>query len=566
MTVDIVGTGPAAAAVEAALAAVDVSTTSVAIDDLGDAPLTVVVGQAGDTVFEQTNERALAADMRWIAVELGGVGGFPVVDAAVATFGPETGCYECLSGRVSANLDPQAEPSAAPPAHTARFAGAIAGREAARYLLDDAEIFGRVVEIPHEVREFAPLPNCACDSGRDRTLDRSDTTRTLEDALARAERAIDDRLGIVQEVGEAESFPAPYYLAQTCDTAGFSDATAGRNAAGVAAGWDAAFMKALGEGMERYCAGIYRMAEFERGTPADIDGAVPPSAFVTEFDDAPDPETAWVRGEHLATGEAVALPVEFVHYPPPTQRYRSPVTTGLGLGNSGVEALLSGLYEVIERDATMLSWYSTFDPLGLDIADETFETLASRAGSEDLSVSASLVTQDIDVPVVTVAVHREEWPRFAIGSSAHLDVARAARSALSEALQNWMELRGMGPNGVTNASGAIGRYAEFPEEAEEFLDPETSVPAASVGPDDIPTGTDALDRILEELDGAGLDAYGVRTTTRDVADLGFEAVRALIPAAQPLFFDESYFGERAERVPREMGFDPVQERPHHPFP
>ncbi len=566
MTVDIVGTGPAAAAVEAALAAVDVPTAEAEVADLGDASLAVVVGQVGDTVFERTNERALEAGFRWLAVELGGVGGFPVVDAAVAAFGPETGCYECLSGRVSANLDPQAEPSAAPPAHTARFAGAIAGREAARHLLDDADIFGRVVEIPYEIREFAPLPNCACGGDRDRSLDWSDDTRDLEDALARAERAIDDRVGIVQEIGEAESFPAPYYLAQTCDTAGFSDTTASRNAAGVAAGWDAAFMKALGEGMERYCAGIYRVDEFEHGTPADIDHAVSPSAFVTEFDADPDEEMAWVPGENLSTGKAVSLPAEFVHYPPPTQNYRSPVTTGLGLGNSGIEALLSGVYEVIERDATMLSWYSTFDPLGLDVADDTFETLAGRARSEGLSVTTTLVTQDIDVPVVVVAVHGEEWPRFAVGSSAHLDAARAARSSLAEALQNWMELRGMGPEGASDASGAIGRYAEFPEEATEFIHPETTVPAASVGPDEVPTGEEALEYLLDELDGADLNAYGVRTTTRDVDELGFEAVRAVVPAAQPLFFDEAYFGERAARVPRELGFEPDHERPHHPFP
>jgi ribosomal protein S12 methylthiotransferase accessory factor len=48
--------------------------------------------------------------------------------------------------------------------------------------------------------------------------------------------------------------------------------------------------------------------------------------------------------------------------------------------------------------------------------------------------------------------------------------------------------------------------------------------------------------------------------------MGFEAVRALVPAAQPLFTDEPYFGERAERVPRELGFEPRLDRDHHPFP
>jgi ribosomal protein S12 methylthiotransferase accessory factor len=566
MSVGIVGSGPAVAAVEAALDDVDVDTSTAALEALAEYDLAVVAGQAGETVFEEANEYALRADARWIAVELGGIGGFPVVDAAVVGFGPETGCYECLSARVSSNLDPQAEPAAAPPAHTARYAGAVAGREAARHVVGDGGVFGQVVEIPHARRRFLPLPNCACDDGRDQTPVHTSVDRTVEEALARAEQGLDDRLGIVQEVGEAESFPVPYYLARGCDTSGFSDVSAARDAAGVDAGWDAAFMKALGEGLERYCAGVYRMDDFESAPVTERADAVDPAAFVAAEDPDPTAAVPWVDGENLATGETVSLPAEFVHYPPPARRYGSPVTTGLGLGNGGVQALLAGLYEVIERDAAMLSWYSTFEPLALSVDDEGFETLVARAETEGLSVSTLLLTQDVDVPVVGVAVHREEWPRFAVGSGADLDVTAAARSALAEALQNWMELRGMGPEGAADAAGAIGRYADLPSAAERFVETEGAVPAESVGPDDLPAGEDALDAVLDRLDDADLTAYASRTTTRDVAELGFEAVRVLVPGAQPLFFDEGPFGERARTVPEEMGFEPRLDRDHHPFP
>jgi ribosomal protein S12 methylthiotransferase accessory factor len=167
---------------------------------------------------------------------------------------------------------------------------------------------------------------------------------------------------------------------------------------------------------------------------------------------------------------------------------------------------------------------------------------------------------------VAVAVHGEEWPQFALGSGANLDVASAARSALAEALQNWMELRGMGREAAADASGAIGRYADFPEAAERFVDTEGGIPAASVGPDDVPSGEEELEEVLDRIDEAGLHAYATRTTTRDVDALGFEAVRAVIPEAQPLFFGEAVFGERAETVPEAMGFEPRLDREHHPFP
>jgi ribosomal protein S12 methylthiotransferase accessory factor len=173
----------------------------------------------------------------------------------------------------------------------------------------------------------------------------------------------------------------------------------------------------------------------------------------------------------------------------------------------------------------------------------------------------------VDVPVVAVAVHREgEWPRFAVGSDADLDPEEAATSALAEALQNWMELRSMGADEAADADGAIGRYADFPATAREFVASETAIPAASVGPADPPTGKAELDAVLSRLADADLSTHAARLTTRDVERLGFEAVRVLVPAAQPLFTGESFFGERAREVPAEMGFEFRPDRELHPYP
>jgi ribosomal protein S12 methylthiotransferase accessory factor len=576
MAVALVGSGPARDAVAAALEDVNAGVADVDAGGIAQADLAVVVGQAGDVAFETANATARDYGVPWLAVEVGGLGGYPVVEAAVSGFAPETGCYACLNQRVRANTDPEQAPQAAPDPETARFAGAVAGREAARLVAGkESSVIGGVIEIPHAEHRFLPVPGCDCGQERDRRLELTSVERDLDEALTRAEGGLDDRVGIVSEVGEAESFPVPYYLTQQADTSGFSDATAARQAAGVDADWNAAFMKALGEGLERYCAGVYRTDEFEIGTVDAVADPVSPAAFVTpDLDDpafdvadpAEEHELEWVPGLDLAADEAVSLPAEFVHFPPPTERYRPSITTGLGLGNGGVEALLSGLYEVIERDAAMLSWYSSFEPLGLDVSDDRFETLVGRARSESLRVDPLLLTQDVDVPVVAVAVHREAWPRFALGSSAHLDTATAATDALAEALQNWLELRGMGMEGAEDVEGAIGQYANFPENAQAFVDTDSAVPARSVGPETVPDGRAHLDAVVDRVSAEDLDVYATRTTTPDVAQLGFEAVRVLVPSAQPLFFDRPYFGERAASVPDGMGFDPRTDRDHHPFP
>ncbi|WP_435175088.1 YcaO-like family protein [Halorussus sp. AFM4] len=579
-TVGLVGAGPATDAVRAALADAPAEPVDCDPERVGAADFAVVVGEAGAERFAAANRSAREGETPWLAVELGGVGGraVPDVAAAVSGFAPATACWACLRTRVAANLnDAATSTDTAASATDARFAGALAGREAATLLSGgESTVLGGVVEVPHAERTLLPVPGCG-GCGRDaeqelradRTLDREYRDADLEDALTRAEQAVDERVGVVSSIGEAESFPTPYYLAQLADTTGFSDAQAAEQAAGVSVDWNEALMKALGEAQERYAAGVYRTAAFETGRPSDVDGAIAPSAFVRPDDwaDPGDDPVAWVPGEDLQTGDPVGLPAEFVHFPPPEVRHKPSITTGLGLGSSTVEALLSGLYEVVERDAAMLAWYSSFEPLALSVESEQFAALRSRARAEDLDVTALLVTQDVDVPVVAVAVHREgAWPRFAVGSDADLDPEAAATSALAEAIQNWMELRSMGEDDAAEADGAIGRYADFPESAREFVDAETAVPVGSVGPADPPAGAAELDAVLDRLADAGLSAYAARLTPRDVEQLGFEAVRALVPAAQPLFTGEAFFGERAREVPAELGFEFRPDRDHHPYP
>jgi ribosomal protein S12 methylthiotransferase accessory factor len=565
--VAVVGDGPAADALRDALA--DSPLAVERRDGVSNsADAVAVVATAGAGAFD-----AVDAETPLVTVELGGVGGQAVgVDAAVGTFAPGGVRYADLRARVASNADDDGPPSA-PPDPTARLAGAVAARRLLA-LVDGDGVAGTVVELTGSdvgaVRTVRPVPDATT---RDRNLRRDWRDASLDDALSRAERALDDRVGLVREVGERESFPVPYYLAATADTRAFSDERCAEYAAGVSVDWDAAFMKALGEGLERYCAGIYRSTEFTVATETRRARPVPPRRFVRpDGYETPDREERiqWVDGENLATGESVSLPADFVHYPPPSERYKPAITTGLGLGNSGTEALLSGLYEVIERDATMLAWYSTFDPLELAVDDGVYDALRRRARAVDLSATALLVTQDVDVPVVAAAVHRAdddgEWPRFAAGSAAHLDPTAAARSALAEALQNWMELRAMGPDRAAREKAAIGEYADFPRAARTFVDAAGPVPAESVGPDEVPTGEAELDAVVDRLTDAGLDAYAARTTTEDVESLGFEAVRALVPGAQPLFTGEAFFGDRARTVPEELGFESRLDGPYHPFP
>jgi ribosomal protein S12 methylthiotransferase accessory factor len=605
VTVGLIGDSAVVSGAESALSALGIDHRRVeSVDDVDRA---IVAGpwddrerfETADDRFREGGSVSTEPAPAWVAVEIGGVGGREAsVSAAVTALGGPIGCYRCLRDRRASTAavtddsaeaegpdgdEPRTESADTPQTAIAPADAHLAGVVAARALCGrdgegDADAgtspaaFGRTVELPWRERNWLPVPTCTQCGGRpDRSIALSHAERSLEDALARAERALEERLGLLTTVGERESFPAPYYVAQTAETTVFSDADAADFAAGVAADWNPAFMKALGEGLERYCAGVYRTDWFTTATAsavAERTGAavVEPSAFVTGSAAADSSaERHWIAGRSLAADEPAVLPADRVQFPGPGDG--GGITTGLALGNATVEAIRGGLSEVVERDATMCTWYSTIDPVGLESDDPTVGALTRRARSEDLSVSLSLSTVDVDVPVVTAALHRDDpWPRFAVGSGASIDPDAAARSALAEAIQNWMELRAMGRERASEEEPTLVTFADDPGRADGFVDPDVAIHADDLIDGILPAGRDALEALVDRVSDAGLSPYAARITTDDVAALGFEAVRVVVPRAQPLFVGEPVFGERARSVPESFGEEPRLEREHHPYP
>ncbi len=518
------------------------------------------------------------AERTFIAIEVGGIGGYAIdgVEASIAVIGPEGPCRRCLKRRVEASTSTPIEPST-PSSESARYAGAVAGRlihQTGVEALDQR--LGVVRLLDGGERRVLPVPGCSCEREFDR-FEAGTEDPPAGEALDRAELAVDPILGIIAQVGEQSSYPAPYYIAEVADTTSFSDARAARYAAGVDLDWDDAFMRAIGEGLERYCAGCYHLDAL----PEEPKGRTIELADIATADDDGSVLGRWWPAIDLNTEENVSLPAEAVTFPPPAEADITGITTGLGLGATWTDAVLAGLVEVIERDACMLGWYSTYEPLELEVNHEPYQILTQRLAGEGLASTALVMTQDIDIPVVTAVVHRRDgegdalldipgvdpdaWPSFAVGSAASLDPAVAAERALAEAGQNWIELLGMGPERAAQ-EGAIGEFATYPRQARTLLKSWPKVDAATIAPSGIEDAQSAIDHCLTETARAGLSMYAARTTTRDVASLGFEAVRVVSPEAQPLVRDRTHFADRLSSVPRELGFRPRLDRGDHPYP
>ncbi|MFW6448944.1 MAG: YcaO-like family protein [Halobacteriota archaeon] len=576
MPIPIAGPDEVRAGVVAGFESLGLETVETPLEEVDPSRWAVVVGAASGRTLPEADGRLSGP---WVGIELGGMGGRRVEDlpGVVAGFGSDGPCYRCLRARVAAadlSLEP-AQPGAIDDGIPG-YAGAVAGW----HLADDPaveDLVGRVVELGGPTRRLLPVPGCRCHDEVDRgDLRFTHRDRPLEVVVDAMERTLDARLGIITEVGERQSHPAPYYLAELAETEGFSSVSAASMAAGVDLDWTAAFARAMGESLERYCAGSVRLDRL----PEEPPGRQIPLERFALAEGHTTPVGRWWPARTL-DGERVALPVEVVSFPTPSDASIPSITTGLGLGSSPVEATLRGLLEVLERDACMLGWYSTYEPAELVVDDERVHRWRRRLLGVGLTASVRLVTQDVDVPVVTGIVHRraadgsavadvpgvdpDDWPRFAVGSAASLDPVVAAERAIAEATQNWMELEAMGPERA-RSEGNIATFAEFPRAARTFLEADHRLQAAHVAREPVPTGVDALDDLAGRLDAAGMTAYVARTTTPDVASLGLEAVRVVVPEAQPLIHGDGPVAERLREGPRELGFRPRLDRGPHPYP
>ncbi len=562
---------------QSGISVIPLSPESISKSKLKEFSIILAIDHVGSPLFDKVNKNI---NTSWMAIELGGIGGhaIPSVLGSISLFGPTTACYSCLQARVHSNL-PTTEKSnseslisISPPVES--LIGSLTA-----YLVTSVSHSTMTHSHVFEISDFSleqtntensaiiqrlllPIPTCHSNS-------HSSSPCLSGNANERAEYAIDERLGIINTISEAESFPAPYYLANLCDTTSFTTQSIRNQSAGVAINWDQAFIKTIGEALERYSSGVYDSNSFVSGSTSSFKNSIPPSFFVQPSPDLYEDESIdWVEGIDLNSNKKVLLPADFAVFPPPSEYYKPAITTGLAIGNSIIEAQLSGLYEVIERDATMLSWYSTRPVPEFLPDDSEFDLLSQMALSQGLTTTALLVTQDIDIPVVTAAVHRpSKWPKFAVGSCANINPNQAAIGALSEALQNWMELRSMGPEVAKNQPSAIGTYSNFSKEAQSFIECSDSISSNDLSISTFSEPSGELSSIINHLNSLDLHAYSVKLTPPDIAILGFEAVRILIPEAQPLFFGKSFFGVRARKVPSSLGnFRSRLDRSHHPYP
>jgi ribosomal protein S12 methylthiotransferase accessory factor len=364
--------------------------------------------------------------------------------------------------------------------------------------------------------------------------------------------------------------------------------------------WEGAAASAIGECVERYCCAVQPpqllvASAAELGAEAiPLDGfelfaerqyAHENFPFPRQDDSLP---ITWAEAHRLRDQARRLVPACLVYIPyiprlpDSTDMLALSVSSGQACHTDRDIALLSGLYEVIERDAFMLTWVRRLTPNRLDLStDPELSAWFDRYFSgTSLSFDVLRLPHDTGLPTVLCVARgtSEAGPFGCVGAATRLDEPDAIRKAVIEAAQGAVWVRDLirtlpdwrpEPHfvNVRDFPDHVRLYG-LPEMLGEldFLTAGPTVPVAAGVPR---SPQETLETCLTRIEAVGLEPLVCDIGTRDVREAGIHVVRVLIPGSVQLYAVHglpTFGARRLDTVPRQLGFDAEVHRSFNPAP
>lgn len=282
----------------------------------------------------------------------------------------------------------------------------------------------------------------------------------------------------------------------------------------------------------------------------------------------------WTAVWSLTDDREVLLPTALCFYGTPGARAMgiSANSNGCAAGNTLTEAILQGLFELVERDGVAMWWYNRLRRPAVDLSsfgdpwiDETVREYA-RKGRD---IWALDVTTDLGIPTFAAISRRSsgELEALLMGFGAHLDPRIAITRALGE----------IGQMSTTDEHLDDPAFLDADEQLVTWLRTATIADQPHLAPDPaaglwrlddhaIHVGADLADdvrRCRERIEDAGL-ALLVLDQTRP--DIGLPVARVIVPGLRP--FWSRFAPGRLYDVPVQLGWlqEPLTRAQLNPIP
>jgi ribosomal protein S12 methylthiotransferase accessory factor len=407
---------------------------------------------------------------------------------------------------------------------------------------------------------------------------------------------VSSRVGIIRSVsrvGRAIDEPNPPVIYQaTVSNFDFRSAEPIDRIASGKGETDAdAMHSAIGEALERYCASLYDPSSFRKIALADLDAdRIHPRECVLYSErqyarkqwpyrraDEKAP-IAWVKTHELPGRNEVLVPASLIYLNCIAEQredfFAPPTSNGLAAGPNLTAATLSGLYELIERDAFLITWMNRLPAPRVEFSSLTGLPKSIRNHYRQFGVEPVVFNLTLDIPVYVMAAATIErsgpGPHIVIGLGCNLNPVAALKKALMEVCQvrpgevaryikNPPRERLHSYADVHTVEDHSG-FAGLPERFGEFsflLENGRSQQVEDLANHSTGQETADLDFTVESLRAAGCRVLQVDVTTPDLQPFDVRVVRTIATGLQPMHFgygEERLGGHRLYEVPQTMGY------------
>lgn len=267
----------------------------------------------------------------------------------------------------------------------------------------------------------------------------------------------------------------------------------------------------------------------------------------------------WIEAEEIISESPILVPANAVFHPYIPNREIKPSamamfkgnTNGLASGNVIEEAVLHGIFEVVERDAWSIFELTKRNKKQIDldtIENETVNELVEKFTEQGIKIKLMDITADLKIPTIVASADDtvlKDAALLTLGVGTHLNPEIAAIRALSEVAQSRAtQIHGtredtvradfMRKAGYENMKRTNKDYFVEEDEKINLSDIENKI-TGSIKKD--------IEVSIEEVQKAGLDKVIYYDLTRE--EIGVNVARVIIPKAELYCLDEERLGNRA---------------------
>ncbi|MBN9608351.1 MAG: hypothetical protein BGO26_20030 [Actinobacteria bacterium 69-20] len=281
----------------------------------------------------------------------------------------------------------------------------------------------------------------------------------------------------------------------------------------------------------------------------------------------PDAPIHWAVGRSVLSGQRRFVPASFVYLPytpaSPAEVIGPSFSTGMAAAWTLDDALLSGLLEVVERDAFTITWLNRLQRPKIRVPRSS--TLGRRVAAVQADGVTSVefvdITTDIAIPTVCAVMRRCAFGEtvVTVGLACKLDYSSACDKALCEAISDHerlvAEMRAPSEIGTWFPKDDFSDVVDFPWHGRVYAHPRYQAhlqfltageAVLDVDGEFRPGRAGDLVDVLQAVAPFASEVIAVDLTTREFVDLGIHVVKVMIPDLVPLNADHRfpYVGHR----------------------